>query len=184
MHITTLTSDSRNNRPPRQARRGFTLIELLAVLVILGVILSLIISVGIYLRNEAARKSTVATLDIIANAIAVFQSEKAGVAPAFPAPYVSADPNVQPKERSQKLYTELMSVKRSADLIAKLPSDALDKSTPPAFLDGYGNVIDYSRDGGVGNSPYVKSAGLDGNFGYNPVDVNAQKDDIRSDGKK
>jgi len=167
--------DRRHNRP---AGTGFTLIELLAVIVILGIIVALVISVGAYLRNEGSRKSTVATMDIIANAVAAFQEEN-GKPPleAVPTSPTGTD-EAQAKIRCQNLYTWLQGVKRSADLLAALPEDAIDKTASPwCFLDGYGNAIDYKMNGGVGNKPVLISAGPDGKF-------STTGDNIRSDGRK
>jgi len=178
--------DRRHNRP---AGTGFTLIELLAVIVILGIIVALVISVGVYLRNESSRKSTVATMEIIANALAAYQEDK-GITPAEDKPNAFVtNPADAPAEmtaaqqRCKNLYGQLSACKSSADRLASLPQDAND-TTNSQFLDGYGNTIDYRIAGGVGNKPVLISAGPDGKFGIIPVDLGAQKDNIRSDGRK
>jgi len=178
-----------DNPTASRPRRGFTMVELMAAIVIVSILAALTISVSVYLRQDSARKVTVATLDILSTAIEAYREEKGSV-PAENSPTnPTGNELAQATARSKNLYTQLFQVKSSADRLANLPKEANGenrKNPASMFYDGFGNPIDYQSFGGLGGAPLLRSAGPDGKFGFSVAEfptyaeqVKFQKDNIQ-----
>lgn len=162
-------------------RQAFTLIELMVVIFIIGILIALVVGVGKYVYDEAARKETESTMAIVMEAIEAFKSV-AGEPPADTG--VASEPDYsdealllqlleQPTDGGVQLREHQgAKIKQTCQAIMlKLPSDAFDGTS---IKDAYGNDLRYEADGGFGNTPVLISAG-------NPDGVFGNEDDIRSD---
>lgn len=163
-------------------RSAFTLIEILVVIVILMILIALVVGVGIYVRGEARRKTTMTTEAVIESALQAFYD--ASTPKQFP-PVLPTDDT--PAKRNAKLYTALMAVPAAKAKLAGLSADA---NGGTYFKDAFGKEFDYQPTGGLGGQrPVIVSAGSDGSFGYNDAnpstitDDAATKDNIYSDNR-
>jgi prepilin-type N-terminal cleavage/methylation domain-containing protein len=207
-------------RKSRSAAGGFTLIELLVVIAVLAILATLVIGVGKYIYEDAARRQTQTYQDIIMGAIDVYQDETGAYPPeegtggTRPWAWSSEQggrwlgyDSVWPHTcRSWGLMEALTSVPAAKAKLDSLPDDAFARWPIPKgqetgggwkqldnddvyrtiFVDAYGQVIDYQRDGGLGGRPVVISAGPDTLFGYDHYEnkqnvAENRQDNIRSD---
>ena len=184
-HSYGASATRRRRSASERATSAFTLVELLVVILILSIIVALVVSFGPRVIGEAGGQTTRATQAMIIEAIdAYYDSEGEYPEEATP-PYGPARPPFESVNaqyaRSRHLYEQLVSVKASRELIAKLPDDAIgDFGDGPVFLDGFGWVMDYSDDQGFGGRPLITSAGIDNDFDSGE---DAEKDNIYSDGR-
>ncbi len=132
------------------------MVELLVVIMILSILVGLVMAVGHYVTDEAARKNTVASQAIIMSAINTYYTTYAA--------YPSTD---------AAWVTEMSNDANSMAVLSLLPKQAGVNGTPPILLDGWGRKMTYSPNSGFGGRPQVVSAGPDGTAG--------NADDIRSD---
>ena len=143
-------------------RGGFTLIELLAVMLILTILISLIIGIGLVVRNKAAEQNTANVQRLLTAAIEKYL-EKNDKLPAT-------------VDDIRKLQVLLSTDKGAADVEAKIPQNG--RSTDgKSYVDGWGREMEFDPIGAMNDRPLIISAGPDGEFGT-PND----KDNIRSDG--
>ena len=134
---------------------GFTLIELLAVMLILTILMGLVIGASKLLFSDIKREETSATMKIIMSAITEYYEATKS--------YPSAEGWV----------SQLTSNARSRKIIAQLGNNAWDPSKHDAFLDAWGNDIEYSPTGGLAGAPGLTSGGPDGN-------IETREDNVRS----
>ena len=151
----------------------------MVVIFIIGILIALVVGVGKYVYDEAARKETQSTLAIVVEAIEAYNS----IADVYPADSgVGSYPDgsdeallyqlldnpaaVVPMRESQAVRI----VDACKPILLKLPSDAYDGT---ALRDAYGAELEYDADGGFGGRPVVISLGADGQLDT--------EDDIRSD---
>lgn len=138
-------------------KSAFTLVEMLAVVLIIGILVTIIVGVAGSVIQKANLKKTVLTMQIIKNAISSYYEDTKTYPPGAPTLLLPSVLNASPG---------------AVRVLAGLPPDAKD-SSGTMFLDGYGAPMRYYRSGGAGNFPYLVSAGADGTFDT--------ADDIRSD---
>lgn len=179
-----------------RARRtgGFTMVEMLAVLLILTILVALAVGVGQHVIEEAKRKQTIATQEVVMQAIQAYYDNKNE--------YPDADPESDGSDDcSQLMKDHLVPDKDAGELLKGLDSEAYAgigiDGTGAALLDAYAKEMRYRISGGLGGGPVLISAGKDGNFGMDedrPAEITDdqewedlkrqwQKDDIRSDGR-
>ena len=180
-----MNTSTNNLKAIPHPRRGFTIIELLAVIVILGILTALTVSVGMYLKQDSARKATVATLDILSAAIAAYAEETGAVPAGDPGAATNTTSDIayaaEAHKRSASLRAQLEGVRSSRERIANLPQEATPRfgQYANAFVDGFEMVIDYLPSGGMGGATLLISAGPDGKFGISPADESLSKDNIQ-----
>jgi prepilin-type N-terminal cleavage/methylation domain-containing protein len=143
----------------RHSRRGMTLIELLVVTIILGLIMSLGLSVGSKLLTGADRRKTIGTMAIVMGAIDVYYQQRG----AYP-PQEDADGKSYPY--SDYLLTTLKTCPASQKALSALDQQAMNEGAECGytFIDGYNLPILYSATGGFGGTPKLLSAGADGKY--------------------
>ena len=136
---------------------GFSLVEALVAVVIIGILVSLAISVigALTLRAEADGIKT--ELGVVMTSIQAFYDEKG----SYP---VETEP----------LGDQLKDVPAALSRLGSLSETTFDDSGD--LLDRYGNKIEYFIDKGAGGRPLLRSSGADG--------IADTKDDIWSDGLK
>jgi len=134
---------------------GFTLIELLAVMLILTILLTLVVGVAKMVTRDVNREDTSNTMKIIMSAISEYYESTGS--------YPSGDGWV----------SQLTTNARSRKQIAQLGNEAWDPSKHDAFLDSWGNDIEYSRTGGLAGAPGLTSGGPDGK-------IETREDNVRS----
>jgi prepilin-type N-terminal cleavage/methylation domain-containing protein len=137
--------------------RGFTLIEILVVIVVLGVLLSLGVSAGFKVLQEAKRKETVTIQQTILDAIQAYRHSD----PDEALPYKL---NAQNTMGMTELYDLLTANATAMETLRNLPDGAID-AAGHALRDSYGTAMRYERDSGFGGTPQLISAGPDTNFG-------------------
>ncbi len=215
------------NRPTRTrtsaATGGFTLVELLVVMALIGIIVTMVISVGSSVRIKAAEDETHARLGLLRGALETYY-ELMGDYPVKVGAYVSepkisvgevinvrgnsdhknywtADPPRSQRDSAKRnmafLMSYLLGLDETRKAVGLMPAECYvdektwpdglyplevygndDQNDPPAkeytyILDSFDTPINYQRSGGVGGSPVLISAGVNGIFG--------DADDLRSD---
>ncbi len=181
IHAATLNATRPASRP---AGRGFTLVELMIVLFILGVLVTLVVSVGRYVLNESSKQKTAAALKLLNSALLEYHEQKGaypddtdpnGKTPSF-------DGDDEKALRNAAIYSskgmvhELMEVKASKAFLDDLPADMINRAEG-YVKDGWDRPMAYLPDGGMANRPVVISAGPDGEYGRDLQSA----DNIRSD---
>jgi len=184
----------------RTPRRAFTMVELLVVIFILGVLVTLVVSVSKYVMGKASREQTIADQKIILTAIEAFK-DVTGEYPADRDPngsdynleehfeksaellraqlladtdYEITDPNI---EQLFDKDDEVAAIRaKTFECLKELPEECF-KEDDRVFRDAYGEPIAYKRSGGLGGRPVLISRGPDGRF----VREQGRKDNIRSD---
>lgn len=175
-------------RPNAGASRAFTLIELLAVIVIMGILLTLGAGATIYLLGNAERNKTISIMRVVHSAIDAYVDYN----DADDLPDVSDTDITEESEVMPALITLLWESADSRKILQGLPEGAIkardDGSETKSLFDSYGNEMKFDRDGGLGGTPRIISAGPDGKFGkkYNgtPETELQEEDNIRSDEHK
>lgn len=164
-----------NAKPNKNA---FTLIEMLAVIVILSILLTLAIGVTDYVRTEAKIKQTRTTMDLVMTAIQVYYDEEND----WPSLYNSGSSAWEHIEGpdSEELMQALTENPKTKDMVSKLSKDSWEGLTHP-LNDSWGNEVFYYRQGGVGSTPLLISAGKDGVINSTDEDHADNEDNIRSD---
>ena len=135
----------------RRRRGAFTLVEMLAVILVIGIIVAVVVGVAGNAIAKAAEAETRQTMTAVWGAIQAYHDAK-GV---YPGP---------------SLFTELRDCPQSKKRLAGL--DKVIRGT--GFIDGFEQSIRYHTTGGAGGTPYLVSAGRDGDF-------DSLDDNIRSD---
>ncbi len=183
---------------PRRMRRadGVTLVELLAVMLIIGVLVSLVVAVGTWVRDEASRRHTSAIQEIAMEVIQAYYQEVGRY------PGIRDDGSVDPDltdgmpgdpdadETTAVLLEylradagrvdfddELADIVRQTtrNRLGNLPEGSMDE-TGRYLLDGSGRRMHYDPEGGLGGRrPVLVSAGPSGDF-------DNTEDNVRSDG--
>jgi len=181
-------------------RRAFTLIELLVVIFIMGILVTLVVSVSTYVMRKANREQTAANQQVILAAINAFHEITGDDPSDDPNHITNTDwlplPSPQDAGVSGADYDAFLSgyTLQCFLLGAEAGSDQtkakLQKATEKCLLelpegvfvpkygfrDAYGNWMRYDKDGGLGGRPVIISAGPDGRF-------ETEADNIRSDGR-
>ncbi len=170
---------------------AFTLIELLVVIFILGILVTLVVSISGYILDKSNRDQTLANQKVILAAIGAYHD----ITDAYPPDTDDAlDPLVPGTltlvERTGWVLLRYLKgadppissaalARRIQDATGKsllnLPTDAFGGESVDGFRDAYGQYMEYSSTGGLGGRPAIISAGPDGDFNTT--------DDIRSDGR-
>jgi prepilin-type N-terminal cleavage/methylation domain-containing protein len=178
----------------RHSRRGMTLIELLLVSIILGLIMSLGLSVGRKMLTGADRRKTIGTMAIVMGAIDVYYQQCG----AYPPQQEDASGNAPVYGTNQYDYSDVLlealkSCPASQKALSDLDQQAMNEGAycGPAFIDGFNQPILYTATGGLGGRPRLLSAGPDGKYKSvtikNAVGGSAQMggkdDDITSESK-
>ena len=143
--------------PGQVKTRGFTLVEALVVVVIIAILVSLAIGVVGTLTIRAEADEIRTELRVIMASIHAFRDEKG----SYPV-------------EDEPLGDQLKEVRSALSRLSSLSKTAF--SGGGDLKDRYGNPIDYTRDGGAGGTPLLRSRGADG--------IPDTKDDIWSDGLK
>ena len=133
---------------------GFTLVEALVVVVIIGILVSLAVSVIGALRLRAEADEIRTELGVIMTAIQAFHEETG----SYPV-------------EDEPLGDQLKTVPAALDRLGSLSRTTFSGSGD--LMDRYGNKIDYSKDRGAGGAPLLRSSGADG--------IDDTKDDVWSD---
>jgi len=180
----SMDGTSRRNRRRAPAGGGFTMIEMMVVILILMILVTLIVSVGRYVYEDASRKQTQANQAVIIAAIDIYYD----TGKEYPSDTDSPASDATIKS-SNSLYRGLTgvaggdpadpAVKAATAKINDLSSDAMDQVDDGGtkywvFKDGYDKEMSYDADGGLGGTPVIISAGPDG-------DIATDADNIRSD---
>ncbi len=149
---------------PHQAApaRAFTLVEMMAVILVISIVVAVVVGVAGNAISKAAEEKTKESMAVIMTAVDAYHDAK-GVWP----PVTGGSPTA----RSNRLFRELKACAESKERLAAFTSDTLKGGK---FLDGFEQVIDYHPTGGAGGTPYLESAGRDGDF-------DSKEDNIRSD---
>jgi prepilin-type N-terminal cleavage/methylation domain-containing protein len=134
---------------------GFTLVELLAVMLILGILMTLVIGVTWLIFRDTKIVETKTNMKIIMTAIMEYRKANG----SFPT-------------GQSTLVSDLKSVAESKSQIAKLGKETWDPADTTSFRDSWGNAIVYSPIGGLGGGPKLTSPGPDG-------DINTEEDNVR-----
>ncbi len=173
---------------------GFTMVELLVVLLILSTLAAMVIGVGHLLAQKQDRVLTQSNQKIILAAISKYADRRGGEVPANPAdpgagtyvdvavsrPTGFTDSKWEVFARSSLLYLKLEGDAECMRIIDQLPRGTVVRGVlgePAAFVDAYGNYMDYLENGAFGG-PLLISGGPDGYIGGE-----FGADDIRSTGR-
>lgn len=154
----------------RGCNGAFTMVEMLAVLTILTILVALAVGVGQHVIEEAKRKQTIATQEVVMQAIQAYYDNHNGYPP---------EETDGSDDCSQLMKNHLVPDKDAGELVKGLGSEAYagigTHGTGAALLDAYAKEMRYEISGGLGGGPVLISAGKDGDWGTT--------DDIRSDGR-
>jgi prepilin-type N-terminal cleavage/methylation domain-containing protein len=170
----------------RHSRRGMTLMELLVVTIILGLIMSLGLSVGSKMLTRADRRKTIGTMAVVMAAIDAYY-EQCGAYPmqsnrvemdsegeirednngnivmvASPPPAYGANQY----DYSDFLLKMLKRCPASVKALSALGAESMNEGAycGPSFVDGFNMPLLYSPTGGLGGAPKLLSAGPDGKY--------------------
>lgn len=157
----TMNTDKQHDR---RSKAGFTIIEMMVVLFILAILVALVVGVGKYVRDEAARKETASTQALLMAAIQAYHDIR-GVYPSEPADDNNTD------NRNKNLVLQLRAIEASRSKFDNLPAKA---RTTDFVVDAYSKTLDYRANMGLGGAPVIISAGPDQDFAKD-------SDNIRSD---
>ena len=185
----TYTCENRVSR-----RMAFTIVELVIVIAILAILLTLITSISGYVMRQGRAQETADIQAIVIQAIEAYRDNH----PNREIPYdrkIAADPVPTPTASATGLINFLCgywyrpdpgtppyAANRAAkDVLFKLPKDAWDGGVTVGIKDAWGTPMQYMRDGGLGGTPVLISAGPDRAFSPPPGN---DTDNIRSDDAK
>ncbi len=143
---------------------AFTLTEMMVVLFILGVILALVVGVSRYVTEEAGRKQTHSTQDVVMSAIRKYKELHDDYPPD--------------SDDGKSLMNTLYDDPIAKPMLANVQREAwagYDK----ALKDGFEYSMRYRKTGARGGGPLLESPGPDGDFGDTEPDK--KEDNIRSD---
>lgn len=164
------TGDRRARRrgaPGRHEAGAFTLVEMLAVILVIGILVTIVVGVAGRVISRAAEKRTLLNMESIMNAIQVYQEENG----MYPVP----DQSGTYLEQNAELYELLKECDPARKRLGQLSDTAYKVFDPDTwFVDGFENPLRYHVTGGAGGAPYLESAGHDGDF-------STSDDNIRSD---
>ena len=167
----------------RHSRRGMTLIELLVVTIIIGLLMSLGLSVGSSLLTRADRRHTISTMAVVMGAIDAYYEQCGAYPPQENAAkrdgdgnivmsgekVVMLDPAPDPPgtdDYSDFLLLMLKTCPASLKALSDLDQQAMNEGAECdyAFIDGFNLPIRYNAIGGFGGTPKLSSAGPDGKY--------------------
>ncbi|MBT3202080.1 MAG: type II secretion system protein [Phycisphaerales bacterium] len=143
MSITLNDATKRTARPA-----GFTLIELLAVMLIIGILMTLVVGVVKKVTENAAIKETQTHMTVMMTAIKEYQQVQQA--------------NGYPQLTSGNWVSRLAAETESREIINSLPNNVWSPDRPTEFRDSWNNKIAYSPTGGLGGTPGLTSGGPDG----------------------
>jgi prepilin-type N-terminal cleavage/methylation domain-containing protein len=169
-----------------RTRTAFTMVELMVVMLILTVLAAMVVALGHYTAQKQHRELTRTQQQIIMEALQQYVAVY-GTAPDVPMspPYpISRLDGMSNEEyyiyaRINMLYEALKGVPSCENILQELPEGSETQGSledPGAFVDAYGNYMDYQPTGGMGGAPVLISGGPDGYIGGEH-----EADDIRSD---
>ena len=158
------------NQPGQHAGgcgRGFTLLETMVVVIILAILMTLVVSVGTVILDEARRQKTISILDMVKQAIHAYYRENNKAYPE-----VTGDTEPKPDaavfDNTAELVTALLSLAESKKVVTRLPEGALAKDRQDSdklkLWDGFGKAMRYERTTGLGGQPRVISSGPNGRY--------------------
>ncbi len=170
-------------------RRAFTMIEIMVVMLILTMLAAISVALlrprGDNHPGDPSRHLTRTQQRIIMAAVQEYFNVYNTMPDVSPTgPYSYSLPTLSPAAnaaygRSSELYEKLTSVPSCETIILELPAGSVTRghtTHPGAFVDAYGQYMDYQPTGGLGGGPVLISGGPDGNIGGE-----YEADDIRSD---
>ncbi len=140
-------------------RGGFTLTEMMAVMLIMTVLVLLVVGVSRYIQVKAARQETEANQAIIKRALQAFYEDTKSYPPD------SYD------DDGADIFLKLKNNGAAKQELRSLPVAVLNGNR---FKDGFKKNMRYRKQGGIGGTPVIISAGPDKDFA-------TEKDNIRSD---
>ena len=154
-------------------RKAFTLVELLAVILVIGILVTIVVGVASQVIRKQAEADTKQIMEIVIKAIDVYYEEYGA--------YPDLDPaQTDDKVRGAELYGKLWGNARCRQRLLTLPPAATVGTGGNRYLaDGFEEVLRY-RSAGLGGAPYLESCGADGDFGSDQ-EPEAKEDNIRSD---
>ncbi len=166
-------------------RSAFTMVEIMVVMLILTVLAALVIGLG----RRGTEKPSLELTKTQQRIIMAAAQEYFNVYNAMPdvppvGPYAYSLTALSPAAnaaygRNNTLYEKLMSVPTCEDILLELPAGSVTRghtSHPGAFVDAYGNYMDYQPTGSSFGGPVLISGGPDGHIGDTHAD-----DDIHCD---
>ena len=127
----------RSNWTSRRAG-GFTLVEMLALILIIGIIMTIVVGVSGVIIQDANRKQTLRRMEIVLQAIRAYRDDTGD----WPDNLGVLSGNT-----------------KSAKRLESLEPDARSGSN---YVDGFGNMISYRKTGARDGGPLLKSNGPDG----------------------
>jgi prepilin-type N-terminal cleavage/methylation domain-containing protein len=150
-------------------RRGFTLIELLAVIVIIGILVSIGVAIGMKTLGGTAEQNTQGAQEMAVNAIMRYH-ELTGEFPDN-----NESDTLTNDRNTRQMVSDLMSNIETKKMLAGELADYIRKidDTTYAFIDDWDNEMRFTSNG-VGGTPALISAGPDGDF-------DTHEDNLRSD---
>lgn len=161
-----------------QVGRGFTLVELLIVMLILGILVTLAVSVGQYRINQVGGEETRGIQQMILMALeAYYELHK-----EYPPDAGGGE------DSSAKLLGALTHDKAVKEKLLYLKPEIFGEE---GINDGWEKPMRYSATRGLGKQPVLESSGPDGDFGNRHIGASPQgvdglkrmEDNVRSDGK-
>ncbi len=143
---------------------AFTLVEMLAVILVIGILVTIVVGVSGRAIARAKEAKTKLFMGTITNAIgAYFEVNRE---------WPQADENATADDRSAQLFKDLLGCEASKLRLGVIG----DVARKGRFYDGYKQVIDYHHSGGAGGAAYLESAGPDGD--YSTIDDNIRSDNM------
>lgn len=164
----------------RPCNGAFTMVEMLAVLMILTILVALAVGVGVIVMAETKRKQTIATQQIVIEALQAYHDNNNN----YPPEHITNDD-------CSEVMTALLADADANVLLKGLSSEAYAGVSPAPLMDAYTKGMRYRGSGGLGGGPVLISSGKDEEFGFGANDEPGGGDDdpdqkldnIRSDGR-
>ena len=154
-----ITQGTSGNHAARS--NGFTLIELLAVMLILGILITLVVGSARIIFVKVYTEETKTSMKIIMTAVREYYKAKA-----------ARPEDNYPDLSNSNWVNELAKAKESRVLIGKLAETVWSADNKTEFRDAWGNKIKYEPEGGRAGAPGLISGGPDG-------DTTTKDDNVR-----
>jgi hypothetical protein len=156
---------------------------MLVVIFVIAILVSIVVGVASSVFVQAGKQRTRAWMEVILTAVeACRESDPSRAYPPQETDFSGRPGNWTVRDweaykRCLLLYQRLAANPQAQARVAALSPDAVMRvQSNNVFVDGFGKVMDYFREGGAGGMPLLLSAGGDGDFG-------TQDDNVRSDNR-